>query len=636
MASDAIVAQRLEELWETKPTLWGRLTTVDHKIIGERYMVTAMFFLVVGGIEALIMRLQLAGPNMTILSPEAYNQFFTMHGNTMIFWYAQPILAGFGNYLAPLMIGSRDMALPRANALSFWFYLFSGLFLYSSLILLNAPHAGWYEFANYTLARYSPGLGTDFWDLAMALFTASTTVGGINFIVTIFHHRAPGMSISRMPLFMFSTLTTYFAAVFSGPALLAALIFLELDRKWGFHFYEPTLNGHVLLWQMLFWFYAHPWVYIIFLPATGLISMMVPIFARHPICGYPYIAIATVLTGVVGFGVWLHHMFVTGQPNLEQSYFSAASMTISVFTAVQVFCWIATFWKGKPVLTTACHYIFGFLALLVIGGMNGIVGAVIPVDWQITQTYFIPAHIHYVIIGANVFPVMAAFYCWGPKFTGHMLNEVAGKVSFWFMFIGLNIAFFPMHLLGIFGMPRRIYTYPAGMGWTNLNLISTIGAFILGAGFAISFVNFFVSLKSGKEAGDNPWNADGLEWGTSSPPPEYNFLHLPTVVSRHPLWDDYEEFKDPNNERVFDEDRLTLTTTWKYAEPVAVARMAEDTIAPFALGLMVTLIAIGILITDLWIALAGCVATLFVIAYWVWPKKPAEVLLEPQKRRVPA
>jgi cytochrome c oxidase subunit I len=634
VASDAIAAEHLEELFETKPGLWGQLTTVDHKIIGKRYLFTAIIFLIVGGIEALIMRLQLAGPNMQILGPEAYNQFFTMHGTTMIFWYASPILAGFGNYLVPLMIGSRDMALPRTNAFSYWTFLLSGLFLYASLIFLNAPHAGWYEFANYTLIRYSPGLGTDFWDLALALFTISTSAGGVNFIVTIFHHRAPGMSIGRMPLFMYSTLTTYFSAVFAGAPLMAALIFLELDRKWGFHFYDPAMRGHVLLWQMLFWFFAHPWVYIIFLPATGLISMMVPIFSRHPIVGYPYIAIATILTGVVGFGVWLHHMFVTGQPNLEQSYFSAASMTISIFTAIQVFAWVATFWKGKPVLTTACLFIFGFIALLVIGGLNGIVGAVVPVDWQITQTYFIPAHIHYVLIGANLFPVMAAFYCWLPKMTGHMLNEVAGKISFWFMFIGTNVTFFPMHLLGIFGMPRRIFTYPAGMGWSSLNLVATIGAFILAAGFAISLVSFFVSLKVGKEAGDNPWYADGLEWSTSSPPPEYNFLHLPTVISRHPLWDDYDEMNDPNNERLFDEDRLTLTTTWKDAEPVAVARMAEDTIAPLLLALTLTAIICGIVITNLWVALAGVCASLLAEGYWLWPKHPPKVLLEPQKERV--
>jgi cytochrome c oxidase subunit I len=635
VATDAI-EQHLEELWETEPTLWGRLSTVDHKIIGKRYLYTAMLFLVAGGIEALVMRLQLVGPNKTILGPEAYNQFFTMHGTTMIYWYAFPILAGFGNYLVPLMIGARDMALPRLNAFGYWTFLFSGLFVYASLILRSAPHAGWYAFAPYTLQAYSPGLGMDFFALALIFLTVSTTAGGINFLVTIFQLRAPGMTISRMPLFMYSSLTTYFSVVFALPAFTAALVFLELDRKWGFHFYDIAHGGHPLLWQELFWFFAHPWVYIVFLPATGMISMLLPAFARHPIVGYPYIAVSTILTGLVGFGVWLHHMFAVGEPQMSMSLFSAASMTISIFTAVQVFAWLATLWKGKPVLTTSLLFALGFIATIVIGGLNGIVTAVIPVDWQITQTYWIVSHIHYVLIGANLFPVMAGFYFWGPKMTGRLLDERLGKLSFGLMFIGFNIGFFPMQLLGVFGMPRRIYTYPAGEGWTTLNLISTIGAFILGFGLLLSIINWFVSMRSGQLAGADPWNADGLEWSIPSPPPSYAWVHLPTVVSRHPLWDDHDELHDPNNERVFDQDRLTLSTTWKEAEPIALARMPEDTITPLVISLTLAIIFVGILLTNLWIALAGVVLSLAAAAAWIWPKHGPKAMLEPESERVPA
>jgi cytochrome c oxidase subunit I+III len=635
MATETVEA-RLNELWETPHTLWGKLSTVDHKIIGWRYIYTAMFFLVLGGLEALAVRLQLAGPNEHLLAPEAYDQFFSMHGTTMIYWYAFPILAGFGNYLMPLMIGARDMALPRLNAFGYWTFLGSGLFLYASLLLAAAPHAGWYAYASYTLARFSPGLNMDFFALALMFLTISTTAGGINFLVTIFQLRAPGMSLSKMPLFLYSSISTYFSVVFSLPALTAALGFLLLERKWHFPFYSIGRGGDVLLWQQLFWFFAHPWVYIVFLPATGMISMIVPSMARRPIVGYPYIAISTVLTGLVGFGVWLHHMFAVGYPYMSMSVFSGASMTISIFTTIQVFAWIATLWKGRPVLKTPLYFILGFLALIVIGGLNGVITAAIPVDWQLTQTYWIPAHIHYILIGANLFPVFAAFYFWLPKITGRMMDERLGIWSFWLMFIGMNVAFFPMHLLGVLGMPRQIYTYSAGMGWSTLNLISTIGAFILALGILLSFINYLVSVRSGELAGNNPWNADGLEWLTESPPAPYAFVHIPTVVSRHPLWDDHDEIYDPNNERIFDWDRLTLSTTWSEARPLSLARMPEDSIAPLLLTITIATVLTGVLVTNLWISLAGVVLSLAAAAFWLWPQGKPEVAVRPSKEKVPA
>lgn len=632
------VEMRLERLWETPHSLWGELSSVDHKEIGRRYLVTAMIFFLVGGLEALAIRLQLAGPNQDLMNPETYDQVFTMHSMTMIWWYALPILAGFGNYLVPLMIGARDMALPRLNAFGYWTFLFSGLFLYGSVLLAQSPHAGWFAYVPYTSSYYSPGHGMDFYALSLIFLTISTTAGAINFLVTIFQLRAPGMTISRMPLFMYSSLTTYFSVLFSLPALTAACLFLELDRKWGFHFFDIPHGGSALLWQQLFWFFGHPWVYIVFLPATGMISMMIPAFARYPIVGYPYIAMATVLTGLVGFGVWFHHMFAVGEPQMSMSFFSAASMTISVFTAVQIFAWIATLWKGRPVMSAAFLFVLGFMALIVVGGLNGIVTAVIPIDWQLTDTYFVVSHLHYVLIGANTFPVFGAFYFWMPKITGRLLDEKMGKWSFWLMFAGLNVGFFPMQLMGILGMPRRIYTYPAGMGWTSLNLVSTVGAFLLGLGVLVSVINFFVSMEHGRVAGKNPWNADGLEWNLESPPPSYSFVHHPTVVSRHPLWDEHDESYDPNNERIFDQGRLSLTTTWFEAKPYALAKMPEDTITPLLLSLTLCIIFIGILFTNLWLALGGVVLSLLATAAWLWPERKHErhPAIQTEQERLPA
>jgi len=490
-------AEKLEKTWERPGGLWGFLATVDHKEIGRRYLITAFCFLLIGGVEALIMRLQLARADQKLLSPETYNQIFTMHGMTMIFWYAAPILSGFGNYVIPLMIGTRDMAYPRINAFSYWTFLMSGIFLYVSMPLGQMPHGGWFAYVPYTTEPYSPGLGMDFYCLALIFFTISQTAGSINFITTIFRLRAPGMSISKMPIMCYSTLTSSFASVLSMPALTAACLCLELDRAWHFRFFDVSHGGNAIMWQHFFWFFGHPWVYVVFLPATGMVSMMVPVWARRPIVGYPYIVSSTVLTGVVGFGVWVHHMFSTGMNELSMSFFAAASMTISVFSAVQVFAWIATFWKGRTVITTSSLFIFGFIANLVIGGLDGIVTAVIPFDWQLTDTYWVVAHLHYVLVGTNLFPVMAAFYYWLPKITGRMLNEPLGKWSFWLMFIGINLLFFPMHAMGILGMPRRIYTYPLGQGWEGMNTAATIGGFVIGIGVLVSIVNVILSQKTG-------------------------------------------------------------------------------------------------------------------------------------------
>jgi cytochrome c oxidase subunit I len=614
------VEDRLFELWETPKTLKGRLSTVDHKEIGKRYITTAIVFLLIGGIEALIMRIQLARPDQAILGPETYNQIFSMHGMTMIFWYASPILSGFGVYLVPLMIGSRDMAFPRFNAFTYWTYLLSGVLLYISPFLGQSPHGGWFAYVPYTSVPYSPGWGMDFYNTALVLLTISTTGGAINFIVTILHLRAPGMSVSKMPLFLYSTLTVSFVTVFALPSLTAANVFLELDRRWATHFFDVAHGGSVVLWQHLFWFFGHPWVYIIFLPATGMVSMIVPVFSRRPIVGYAYVAISTVLTGVVGFGVWVHHMFAIGEGHMGMSFFSAASMTISIFTIVQVWAWLATIWKGRPVLTTAMHFAIAFIALIVVGGLSGVVTAVIPVDWQMTDTYFVVSHIHYVLVGANMMPVFAALYYWFPKMTGRMLDERLGKISFWIMFVGFNLAFFPMHLLGILGMPRRVYTYKGGLGWDGINMLITIGAFILAFGILLSLINFFLTLKAGRLAGRNPWNADTLEWSTESPPEPYGSVHIPTVMTRHPLWDEHEEEEDPCGERVLDQDRLTLASSWLDADTTALVRMPEDTILPLLLALGFFVLFIALTFQWMWLAVAMVIYSFAIAAIWFWPK----------------
>jgi cytochrome c oxidase subunit 1/cytochrome c oxidase subunit I+III len=488
----------------------------------------------------------------------------------------------------------------------------------------QAPHAGWFAYTPYTNIQYSPGRGMDFFALAAILITISTTAGAINFIVTIFRLRAPGMAISKMPLLCYSTGTISCAIIFALPALTVNCVFLELDRHWGTHFFQVSGGGDVLMWQQLFWFFGHPWVYVIFIPAMGMLSMMIPVFSRRPIVGYPYIAMATVLTGVVGFGVWLHHMFSVGMSDMAMSFFSAGSMLVSIFTVIQVFAWVATIWKGRLVMTTAMWFALGSIACLVIGGLSGVYTSIIPVDWQVHDTYFVVAHIHYVLIGANVFPVFAGFYYWLPKMMGRMMNERLGKWSFWVMFIGFNVGFFPMHLSGLAGMPRRIYTYEPGLGLGALNMLTTVGSFVLAIGILISLYNLFFSMRFGTIAGKNPWNADTLEWGTDSPPAPYATVHIPTVISRSPLWDDHDEEYDPDGSRVMDQGRQTPATTWLDAEPYAISKMPTETLAPLLLALALFIIFIAMAFELLWVALAGLILTFASCCYWIWPQQREE------------
>ncbi|HXD47491.1 MAG TPA: cbb3-type cytochrome c oxidase subunit I, partial [Gemmatimonadaceae bacterium] len=476
------LTQRLTDLWETPHTWLARLSTVDHKALGKRYIYTAFVFFLAGGVEAAIMRAQLARPENHLVGPEVFNQLMTMHGVTMMFLFVQPVLSGFSFYLTPLMIGARELAFPRLNSFSYFVFLLAGCLMYASFLTGSAPDAGWFNYTPLSSSLFSSGLNIDYYAIGLIFLGIATTAGSINSVVTILKLRAPGMSIDRMPLFLWSSLTISVAVIFAMPPLTVGLGFLELERQWHFVFFDPSRGGSPLLWQHLFWVFGHPWVYIVFLPATGMLSMVIPTFCRRPMIGHTFVALATVVTGLVGFGVWVHHMFATGLPQLSISFFSAASMTVSIPSAITIFAWLATMWHGRVVLATPMLFAIAFIVQFVIGGISGVMTAAVPFDWQVTDTYFVVAHIHYVLAGGTLFGVMAAIYYWYPKMYGRMLSESIGKASFWLMFVGFNVGFFPMHLSGLLGMPRRVYTYSASSGLGPLNMLSTIGVYVFAVG----------------------------------------------------------------------------------------------------------------------------------------------------------
>ncbi|QPC95664.1 cytochrome c oxidase subunit I [Mesorhizobium sp. INR15] len=623
--------RKLLDIWETAPGLYGWLATVDHKTIGIRYLCTAFFFLVIGGIEALAMRVQLAQPDLKILSPDAYNQLFSMHGTTMMFLYALPMLSGFSNYLWPLMLGSRDMAFPRLNALSYWVFLFAGIFLYISFPLGQAPNGGWFAYVPNTSLEYDPGINMDVFALGLVFLGISTVVGSANFIVTLLRCRAPGMSVNRLPILVWGTLTASAANLLAVPAVSLACAMLWLDRRYGTHFFDVKGGGQPLLWQHLFWIFGHPWVYALVLPAMGIVSDALPVFCRRPLVGYTLVAISTVATMILGFGVWVHHMFATGLPVMSLSFFSAASFVIAIPSAIAVFAWIATIWTGKLQLTTPFLFFAGFIMLFVIGGVSGFMTASVALDWQLTDTYFIVAHLHYVLLGINVFPVVGGLHFWFPKMTGRMMDERLGKWTFWTMFIGFNAAFFPMHVTGLMGMPRRIYTYPTDMGVGWLNMLSTLGAFVFAVGVFLFLINVAKSLKSGLPAGDNPWDAPTLEWATTSPPPVYNFATIPQVASRYPLWEDrLKETEERSiigdavrDGMVLDKGKETIGVTPLDAEPNVVLKMPGDSILPFLLSVGMTGLFFGLLAQVIWLVALGAVCEFGVLALWLTPEPHA-------------
>jgi cytochrome c oxidase subunit I len=512
------------------------LGTTDHKRIGILYMVTTFAFFILGGIEALLMRIQLGAPNNTFVSPEHYNELFTMHGTTMIFLFVVPMMAGLGNYFVPLMIGARDMAFPRLNALSYWLLLFGGIVFYMS-IFWKPPEAGWTSYAPLSDALFNPSGGQDAWIFLIHITGISSLIGAVNFYATILNMRAPGMSWGRLPLFVWAILIYAILLIIALPVVAAAVTMLLTDRHFGTNFFDPTQHGSPLLWQHLFWFFGHPEVYIMILPGFGVISEVMPVFARKPIFGYKAIAASTVVIAFLAALVWAHHMFATPTATVVLSFFMLSSFLIAVPTGVKIFNWIATLWRGTVEFKTPLYFAVGFIAVFILGGITGIFLAIFPVDWQLTDTYFVVAHLHYVLMGGSVFTIFCALYYWFPKITGRMMSEPLGKASFWFMFIGFNLTFLVQHALGLEGMPRRIYEYPSGVGWSAYNLISTIGAFVLGFGILLTIINVFRSLKVGVLAGPDPWKANTLEWFTTSPPPVNNFDVIPRVRSVEPMRD---------------------------------------------------------------------------------------------------
>jgi cytochrome c oxidase subunit I len=522
---------------ESKPGGWlSWLTTTDHKKIGLLYIYATFMFFIIGGVEALLMRLQLAVPDNTLIEPRIYNGLVTMHGTTMVFLFVVPVLAGFGNYFVPLMIGARDMAFPRLNALSFWFLVAGGIAFYMS-VFFDPPQAGWTFYAPLSDDAFLPGSGVDSWIYLVHLTGLSSIVGGINFIATIHNMRAKGMGWGRMPLFVWSILIYSYLIVLALPSIAAAVTMLLCDRHFGTSFFDPTAGGDPMLWQHLFWFFGHPEVYIMVLPAFGIISEVLPVFARKPIFGYKAIAASTASIAFLSMLVWAHHMFTTPTGTVVLAFFMLSSFAIAVPTGIKIFNWLATLWQGTLVMKTPLYFACGFLATFVIGGISGVILAIFPVDWQLHDTYFVVAHFHYVLFGGSVFAIFSGLYYWFPKMSGRMMSESLGKLSFWLMFIGFNLTFLIQHSAGLSGMPRRIYRYPEMAGWGTYNMISTIGSFVLGIGVIVTVINALHSAKHGKKAGNDPWKANTLEWFTQSPPPENNFDVVPRIRSVEPMKD---------------------------------------------------------------------------------------------------
>jgi len=536
---------RLERMWESRPGVLGWLTTTDHKRIGLLYFWTTLVLFGAGGAESLLIRTQLAQPNAHVVSPSTFDELFSMHGITMIFFFIIPMTTGaFGNYLLPLMIGARDMAFPRMNALSYWIFLASGIFLYTSLGLGMAPNAGWFDYVPLANRQFDPGRNIDFYCLGIIFNSISSSLTAAQFIVTIFKSRAPGMSLNRIPLFCYAQLAASFGLLFALPPLSADTIFLFLDRNVGTHFFDVARGGTALLWQHLFWIFGHPEVYILIVPAFGIATSIIPAFTQRKLVAFPLVAIAELLVVFIGFGVWAHHMFATGLPTIALVFFAAATAMVVIPSTIQVFAWCMSFVTGTPRFTTPLLFIAGFIFMFVTGGLTGIMFMAIPFDQQVTDTYFVIAHFHYIIFGAAVFPIFGGMYYWFPKVTGKMPFDRPGQVAFWILFVGTNLLFFPMHIVGLLGMPRRQYTYPSGLGWTAYNLAETIGGYLTAVGILLLLGNLFYSYFRGSAAGPDPWHGPTLEWTTSSPPPEYDFPVIPKVTSAYANWDDADREED--------------------------------------------------------------------------------------------
>ncbi len=622
--------EALAKVWaDPPPSLVGWLRALQNDAIGGRVMATAFSFFLVAGILALLMRIQLLFPENNFVDVQTFNGLFTMHGSTMMYLFSVPMLEGLAIMLLPSMLGNREMPFPRLGVFSYFTLILGGILFFSSYLLGTVPDAGWFAYVPLSGPEFSPGIALDYWLLALGVAEVAAIAAGVEIVIAVLRMRAPGMSLSRLPLYGWAMLVTAFSILFAFVPLIVGSLLLELDRKIGTQFYNPTLGGSAVLWQHLFWIFGHPDVYIQFLPATGAMAMIIPVFARQRIQGYTWIAVAMVATGFLSFALWVHHMFAVGLPQITLGIFSAASILIAIPTGVQIFAYLATIISGRPVWKTPFLFAVGFLVIFVLGGITGVMVGVVPFDWQAHDSYFVVAHFHYVLLGGVVFPIFAALYYWLPKWTGRLFDERLGKWNFWLMFIGVHVTFFPQHILGLWGMPRRVYTYPVGFGWDFLNQLSTAGAVMITLGVLLFLINFLYMLRRGRPAGRNPWAADSLEWSLSSPPPDYSFSILPAVRSRHPLWDqrDLEAHHEPTRKVVQGLARWPLS--WRAAlvsstlegKPLEIFRVSGPSIWPFVAAVGLVIVFAAEIFSLRLIALGGLVIFIASIVGWNWPNR---------------
>ena len=590
--------------------IWGWITTVDHKRIGVLYGVTAFIMLLIAGSEAGIMRAQLAQPDNTLVGPETFNRLFTMHATAMVFMVIMPLSASFFNFVVPLAIGARDVAFPRLNAFSYWVFLFGTLLMHVSFLVGQVPNAGWFSYANLTGTSYSPNAGLDFWALGLLILGISSVAAALNFLVTIVNMRCPGMTMMRMPVFIWMTLITSILLVLAFPVITVGLVELVMDRNFGTHFFDTAGGGDPILWQHLFWVFGHPEVYILILPPMGVVSEILPTFSRKPLFGYPVVVFSGIVIGFMSWAVWSHHMFTTGMGPTALTVFTITTMLIAVPTGVKIFNWIATLWGGSVDLKTPMLFALGFISLFIIGGLSGVSHAVAPSDFQQQDTYYIVAHIHYVLFGGSIFGILAGIYYWFPKLTGRMLGEGLGKWNFWVTFVGMNLTFFPMHFVGLNGMPRRIYTYGEEFGWGLLNMLSSLGYVVLFIGMLLFVINLLNSLRNGRAAGHDPWDAPTLEWSISSPPPVYNFAQIPQVEGRDPYW---------TTKRRAEAEGQPLTAGEAHVDPDTI-HMPSPSYWPVIIAAGITLIAAGLLTHYAVSFVGGIIAFLGTIG---WSNEPA-------------